>query len=63
MPKPKKRPDAKKCRTCNRHKLEYIQAHLKAGRRTARGQEQRRCPECNLWCWPDEFVAYQKGGA
>lgn len=38
-----------------RSTLGYIAWHRWADRRTAKGDEQTRCPDCKLWLFPEEW--------
>jgi hypothetical protein len=33
----------------------YLQFFADAEKRTAAGQEQKQCPVCGYWFWPDQF--------
>ena len=44
---------------CPLHKtsnLGYLASHADAEERMDRGEKQKKCPECGLWIWENEFV-------
>ena len=43
------------CGTCKHDNLGYREWHEDAAQRAKRGERQRRCPECGLYCWPHEL--------
>lgn len=47
--------EVKECPGCKRHALGYIAWHRDADQRHKKGQKQKQCPVCKLWCWPDEL--------
>lgn len=51
---------AGECGTCRKVSPDdYMNAMWDAERRMAAGQEQRPCPECGLWRWPEELPPFK----
>jgi hypothetical protein len=49
------RPLVAACYWHRRKELPYLAWHADAEYRDKIGQQQRQCPDCKLWLWPDEF--------